>query len=541
MRKVLVIICTIFIMLLLVACDSKVDDHIEQPTDVLRLNLSTQIQAIDPAYAQSGGELLLSRLVYSTLVDTKDGHIVGDAADSWELSEDGLTYLFRLKRDILFHNGKEMTSEDVKFSLERLLRLTTPTAYILDHVQGTESIQKGEKTLSGIKIIDDYTFSITLTEKQEDFLTYLSLPAASILDKQELVDHGADYALPSTSEKAYALPSGTGPYRLGEYCDGKVVSLGAFADYFAGEPKVERIEFPQDIDVSNSFTKLESDVVDVVQDAFTLLPAKQQGESIDETLEVEKEAALSEDFIKIERPVHVIRYLAINSSKEPFNNEALRKAIFSAVSGNDLVKRVRGGYGICPAEGVSNYWYDLSTNTPARGYDTEVAKARFAEAGFTDGKGLPILTLMCGPNEEDIKIAKTIASDLNKVGCRVIIETKSYRELRTAVRQGTAAFYIGKFVDKGGGLDIFFKEVVDADNQGVIGKGSWYESLNHAYSAEESIKMEEFSQVEKSLTGQGILLCLYYEISDYTLKKSWSSLALDDSGVLDLSEVLTDK
>ncbi|MGI5891851.1 MAG: ABC transporter substrate-binding protein [Bacillota bacterium] len=525
MRKIFIIILLCIATILLFACEN--DPPVENTplhNGILHLSLSTQIQTVDPAYAQSDGELLLSDLVYSCLVDIHDGEITPELADAWQVSSDGLIYTFYLRKGVLFHNGKEMTADDVKFSFERILRLATPTSYIFTNVKGADEVLQDEsKTLSGIEVVDPYTLKITLIKPQENFLTYLAMPAASVLDRNELVQHGANFALASTDEEAYPLPSGTGPFSLGEYLEGKSVALGMFEEYFMDSSHIERIELLQNIPPKDGMVKMEAGTIDVVQNALS-------GDA--------SEGINIAGFIQIQKPVRLIRYLVINPNKAPFNNQELRRAVFSAISGNDIVNQVRNGFGICPAEGLCSYWYNLSPDAPARGYDTQTSINKLAEAGYPNGSGLPSLTLLCGPNVEDIKIAKKVASDLSKIGCKLTVKSLSYRELRTAIRQGDASFYLGTFSDKGGGLDIFFSEVVDSRYQGVIGDGSWTSILNSAYDASEKNKLELFSQVEQQLTEQGILLCLYFEISDYAIEKSWSSLVLDDSGTLNLNKLL---
>jgi ABC-type transport system substrate-binding protein len=530
MRKIFVVILLSIAALMLFACQGGVKEvdeggSVAANDGILQLALASQIQTVDPAYAQSDAELLLIDLVYSRLVEIKNGQVSPDLAESWETSADGLTYTFNLRQGVLFHNGKEMTADDVKFSFERILRLATPTYYIFDNIKGASDVLNGEsKTVSGIVAVDDYKLKITLKSAQNNFLTFLTLPAASVLDRTELVEQGEQYGQASTETASFPLPSGTGAFALGEYTADKTVTIGRFAEYFRGAIAINRVEFPQDIAPADAMVKLEAGDIDVAENLLA------SG--------MEDDGGVT-GFLRIEKPVRQIRYLVINPDIAPLNNQALRKAIFAAISGNEIAQKVKNGYGICPAEGLTSYWYNLSVNAPALGYDTELAAEKFAEAGYADGRGLPELTLLCGPNAEDMAIAAEIKSDLKKFGCQVAVKSLSYRELRTAIRKGEASFYVGSFSDKSGGLDVFFMEVVDADYQGVIPEGAWNTTLNMAYNAGDDNKQRLFQQVEQQMAEGGILLCLYFEISDYTIDQSWNGLNLDNSGTLNINQLLT--
>ena len=525
--KIISILILILIVLPVSACGSVDNSGVEAVSspvynDIVKISLYQGINSVDPAYAHTAEEIAITNLVYEGLVKEEDGSILPSLAESWDVSSDGLIYTFYLKDMVYFHNGKEMTADDVKFSFERVLRQKLSGSYVFINIVGADKVLSGEsKDLSGVTTSGDYILKIELIAPDNNFLNALASPTAKILDRLELVEQGVDFGRASTISVVYPLPSGTGPYRLAEWLENKSLSLGSYESYYGEAPYPDRIEYTFNNIEKDALLKLRAGTVSIVKNAF----------SARTDLSREEEA-----FIFYEQPERVFRYLVINQDIAPFDNMSLRKAIFDAISPSEIIKEVRQGYGAYPGNAFVEYWYELNSLADiVYNGDLSSARAELITAGYPGGIGVPVLTLLTGPSEEDIKAGEFIVSALAKIGIVVHAEAHSYGELSHLVNEGSAAFYLDQYSDKDGTIDIFFKERVDTIWQKTIKAGSWNVMLSQGYNASGRDKQALFSQVENELFEQGILYCLYYNKTITVTTNAYQGLVVEKNGSLDFS------
>lgn len=163
--------------------------------------------------------------VYSYLVKRDlEGNIVGDVAESWEVSEDELTWTFHLRKGVKFHSGKELTAEDVKATYDRLLNKEDPVRYtqtmgFIDHCD----------------IVDDYTINLVTLEPAGPMLASLTLRANTLLNKDYIEKYGKELG------KEVESVDGTGPFKLVEWNKDEDMHLVRFDDYFNGPAATENI------------------------------------------------------------------------------------------------------------------------------------------------------------------------------------------------------------------------------------------------------------------------------------------------------------
>ena len=271
----LIIILTLVTILSLSACGSTDNNGVgavSSPVynDVVKISVYQGIQSVDPAYAHSEEEIAIANLVFEGLVKEENGKILPSLAKNWDISDDGLSYTFYLKDKVYFHNGKEMTADDVKFSFERVLRQKLSGSYVFTNIVGAEKVLSGEsKDLAGITTSGDYILEIVLTTPDNDFLSSLASPTAKVLDRLELVEQGVDFGRASTITAVYLLPSGTGPYRLAEWLEGKSLSLGSYDGYYGEVPYPDRIEYTFNNIEKDALLKLRAGTVSIVKNAYS--------------------------------------------------------------------------------------------------------------------------------------------------------------------------------------------------------------------------------------------------------------------------------
>jgi peptide/nickel transport system substrate-binding protein len=318
-----------------------------------------------------------------------DGSVEPLLAESNTVSDDGLTYTFTLKSGVTFHSGKELTSTDVKASIDAVL------------AEDSQSARKSSfGAIASIETPDDATVVITLEERSISFiynLSYVWIINADATDGETTED-------------------GTGPYELGEWKRGSSLSLEAFDGYWGDAPKTDEVVFNYFTDataLSNALLTGQIDIVTSVQspDALT-------------------QFADNADYVVSDGDSTTKEILVFNDRVAPFDNVDVRKAVYSAIDTKKLLNSIWGDYGTLIGSMVppTDPWYeDLTQVNP---YDLDLSKQLLADAGFADGFEFTLDTPSYDPHPV---VAEFVKSELAKVGITVTINTISSDEWYTKV------------------------------------------------------------------------------------------------------------
>jgi len=191
---------------------------------------------LDPALSREARSQEYIVQIFGGLVAfDKDLNIIPDLAESWEVSPDGRTYTFHLRRGARFHDGKEVTADDVKYSWERAAdpALGSPTAitYLGDIVGVREKLAGLAREISGVRVLDRYTLQVTIDAPKPYFLAKLAYPVAFVVDREN-VARGREW---------WRRPNGTGPFKLKEWRPGEWLILERNPQYHLGPPSLERV------------------------------------------------------------------------------------------------------------------------------------------------------------------------------------------------------------------------------------------------------------------------------------------------------------
>ena len=207
---------------------------------ILRLPGTSDPRTLDPAQVNDTNAGQFVAEIFSGLV-TLDQNIkvVPDIAEKWDVSDDRKTYTFYLRKEVKFHDGRPVTAQDFKYSIERVANPATlsPTAenYLGDIVGVKDKLNRRAAEVSGVQVIDDYTLKITIDAPKSYFLAKLTFPTAYVVDKNNVERGGRNW-----TDK----PNGTGPFKLQEYVRSQRMILAKNENYYGDvKPKLDQVQF----------------------------------------------------------------------------------------------------------------------------------------------------------------------------------------------------------------------------------------------------------------------------------------------------------
>jgi oligopeptide transport system substrate-binding protein len=303
----------------------------------------------------------------------KELAIVGDLAETWDVSLDGKTTTFRLNPNAKFHSGRSVTANDVKWSLERAADPLTEAfnaSVFLNDIIGVEQKLSGASTqIAGVQVINDLTLTITTDASKPYFLSKLTYPVSFVLD-QENVESGRDWIFE---------PNGTGPFKLAEYLPGEVLRLQRFDDYHLGPAMLDEVEFL--ISGGNSMLMYENNELHITGIPLSLL----QGV-------VDPSNTLSGDIVAAP-PQFDVGYFGLNTTEAPFDDIKVRQAFNYAIDKQTLATTLLEDL-VVPAAGILPPGFP-GYNPDLVGYDYDPDKARqlISESKYGGLDKLPRITL----------------------------------------------------------------------------------------------------------------------------------------------------
>ena len=384
----------------------------EAAAGVFRYPIVTAPTSLDPGIVQDGDTLDLIQQIYEGLLTwSPDNEPVGAIAESWDIEEGGLRYVFHLKRGVMFHSMREVKAEDVKWSFERNAdpSLASPTfdAYLSDIVGVTKRANGEADDVEGVQVIDDYTIEIRLRQPTPYFLGKLIYLVSAVMDK-DLAPRGEEMSKVSQMV-------GTGPFKIVRHERKQMVVLEAFQDYHGGAPKLKKIERMVILDPMTRLNKYKNGDLDMV------MLARQD---LDGLIGTEYE-----DHLKMfQRPA--IWYVGLNQERfAPFKDKRVRQAFAMAINKDRIVKEILGDHnivanGIVPP-GVPGHRPDA----PALQFNPIRARQLLAAAGYPGGVGFPEMVMNFREGRPDITLAATtVAENLGThLNIDVTLQTMEWR------------------------------------------------------------------------------------------------------------------
>jgi len=352
---------------------------------------------LDPTSAAAGA---IDSVLYSNVFEgltrfMGDGSVVPGLAESWEISEDGQTYTFKLREGVTFHDGSTMDAEDVKFTLDRI------------NAEDSANAQKAlYSAISEVNVIDPQTVEVKLSEPNGNMLFNLAWGDAVIV-------------APESIENIKQTPIGTGAFKFDDWSQGDKITLSRYEHYWGEPATLEAATFKFISDPTAAFAAVMAEDVDVfagfpapenipqfeADPRFQVLIGSTEGETI----------------------------LSINNKQAPFDNVKVRQAVAHAIDRQAIIDGAMFGYGTPIGTHFAPHNPDYVDLTEMSGHDPEKAKALLAEAGFEDGFET---TLHLPPPSYARRGGEIIAAQLAEVGIKAEITNVEWAQWLETVFKG---------------------------------------------------------------------------------------------------------
>ncbi|MCC4248654.1 ABC transporter substrate-binding protein [Microbacterium testaceum] len=426
--------------LALSACTSQRDDDGGGATgdvdSTFVFGASGDPSSLDPAFASDGESFRISRQIFEGLVGVEPGTAdpAPMLAESWEQSEDGLSYTFQLKEGVTFHDGTEFNAEAVCFNFDRQNNFTgIAQSESLSYYWGKIMrgyADTGTSIYGGCDAASPTEVTISQTEPFAGFIPALSLPAFAIQSPTALEEYAADDVggtseAPTLSEYAQGHPTGTGPFMFESWEPGAEATVSAYDGYWGEQGQVQQVIFRVIGDTTARRQALESGSID----GYDLVAPADLG------------ALESAGYMLVNRDPFNILYLGMNQADPALADPRVRQAIAHAIDKEQLVTQVLPEGTTVASQFMPDSVIGFNPDVTTYDFDPEAATALLAEAGFTEANPLTLtfnypvnISRPYMPNPE--QIFTNLQSQLQAVGIVVNPVSNEWGEYLDLIQGG---------------------------------------------------------------------------------------------------------
>lgn len=447
---------------------------------------------------------------------------VPDIAKKWEVSADGKTYTFYLRKDVEFHDGRQVTAEDFKYSWERAADPATGSltaATYLGDIVGVAEVLAGQaEEISGVRVIDAYTLEVTIDAPKSYFLSKMTYPTAFVVDRANVAKGG----------EWWHEPNGTGPFKLGEWQKNESLVLERNPNYYGEKAKVGSVDFQLWGGVPmNLYETNEIDVAGV--SLIYIDKVTDKAGHFYQDLKVVSELSFS--------------YIGFDTTRPPFDDANLRRAFTQAIDKDKLVSlvfrdMVGRADGILPP-GMPGFNENLS----GLGFDVNKARELIAASGYGSVENLPPITITTSGWGGLISgsLEAIIQEWRQNLGVEVTVrQLEPQRFLYHLKEEKDEMFYMGWIADyphPQNFLDILFRSGAD-NNAGEYSNPAVDALLDRAnVELDSELSLSLYQQAEQLLVADAASIPLWFGENYLLVKPYVSGYDLTPMGYAVLSKV----
>ncbi|WP_046213107.1 ABC transporter substrate-binding protein [Paenibacillus wulumuqiensis] len=408
--------------------------------------------ALDPSIVTDGESLKIAQQVFDPLLAYKSGttEVEPALAESWTISDDGLTYTFKLRQGVKFHDGTDFNADAVVFNFNRWNDPNSEFKFEGDSFDYYDSMFGPEeaRVIKSVKAVDASTVEFQLNQPQAPFLQNLAMPPFSI---------ASPAAVEKEKENFKSNPVGTGPFVFKEWKRSDSITLDKNPNYWQkGLPKVDQVIVRSIPDNTARFNALQNGEIDLMEDL-----------SPDNLATLES----NPDLQKFNRPPFNVAYLGFNTTKKPFDDPKVRVALNHAVDKKGIIDAFFAGQAEPAVNPIPPTLWGYNKEIEDYPFDLAKAKQLLADAGYPNGIDQE-LTFYAMPVSRPYmpdgrKVAEVIQASFAQIGVKVSIQSPEWATYLDDLSKGEKddLFIIGWTGDNGD-PDNFFYPLLDKDSIG---------------------------------------------------------------------------
>ncbi|MFZ1864628.1 MAG: ABC transporter substrate-binding protein [Polyangiales bacterium] len=407
----------------------------------------SNIHTLDPHFAYDTLSMTACRLLYDGLLDYDyDGHMIPSLAASLpEVSAEGRVFRFKLRDGIRFHNGREITADDISWSMHRLLsqRIGSPGYPFYKSIVGAPAYHEGKADhIEGIVVLDEKTVEFRLDEADQTFLNALAMPFAYPIPREHVERMEREEGVDAVGR----YPVGAGPFVFVSWERGVQVQFERFDQYWAPKARPDRMVFLENIPADVASARFRNGDLDILYrpSKVNLLFLRQSKAWAPYTAEM---------------PSASVFALGLNCELPPFDNVHVRRAVAFAIDRSKL-ERLEPGQVIAATQILPPMLPPYDPNLPTRQvFDLERAKEEMRLAGFPNGLDEPVTLWVRG--EGEVRLAQLFQQDLKAIGIDIELKLVSFATYlketgRPRVAQAAFTGWHQDFPDPSNFMDILF-------------------------------------------------------------------------------------
>jgi len=525
------------VFLLLVSCSDDASKPQRSAKQIFHYNQHSNITSLDPAFAKSQNNIWAVNHLYNGLVQLDDQlNVIPAIAKEWMLSEDGLTYTFKLRQDVYFHNnpafeggkGRKVNAADVAYSFKRIIdeAVGSPGSWVFK-----QRIAEEQPFVA----IDDSTFQMRLLKPFRPMLSILTMQYCSVVPKEAIDQYGKDFR---------NHPVGTGPFQFKSWIENQALFLEKNPNYFE-KAGAERLPYLDGVKISfisdrktaflelmkgklDLLSGLESSYVNELLDSDGNLLEKHTNE-----LQFFKTNFLNTEYFGIK----------MRDQQGPLNNKKVRQALNYGFDRQEMLRSLRNSVGNPATSGMTPKGLPSFSETAVPGYsfNSVIADKLLKEAGYPHGKGIEEITLYA--NKEYLDLCTYIAREWEEwIGVKVAIELRESSLLREMMSNGQAPFFraswIADYPDAESFLTMFYSGNPAPPNYTRFENAEFDQLYEKALlENNDSKRYQLYQQMEKILIEEAPAIFLFYDESAVFVRKGIQGMSKNALNLLSLRRV----
>ncbi len=542
LTKLTAVKCAAALLIIFVIFLTGCKNHEHPDKKIFHYNEQTGIASLDPAFAKNQSIMWAIHQVYNTLVQVDENmQLIPSLAKNWDISSDNKVFTFHLRTDVFFQDdpaftgskGRKMIAKDVAYSFDRIIDKNTasPGAWIFNN---------RVDFLAPFIAIDDSTFQLKLQQPFQPILGILSMQYCSIVAREAVEKYGNDFR---------RHPVGTGPFAIVAWEEGQALILKKNDHYFERDSTGESLPYLDGIKISffdskaTEFLEFRQQHLDFIND----IDASFKDEILTKTGNLKKEW---EGKILLQKhPYLNIEYLGIlvdtNNmlvKSSPLRIKKIRQAINYAFDRRKLMLYLRNSIGTAAESGFVPKGLPGFNDSLVKGYryDIDKAKKLMAEAGFADGKDLPVIKLLTIPLYADL--AGYIANEVNKSGIKIQVEAIQKSLLLEQTAKSEALFFRGSWIadypDAENYLSVFYGKNPAPPNYTRFKNAAFDQLYEQALRQKvDSLRYTIYQQMDRIIIDEGPVVPLWYDIAIHLVHTNITGFYPNSLNLLELRKV----